>query len=111
MRTLIVLLILMQPTCSRAGERERTASVWKALGKYRLLSSKQLSCSYLLERDDSTDRLVKVGVYETHNARCDGDPDITHRLFDLELDRCSRELRWDNNPDQEMQRVPLRPRR
>jgi hypothetical protein len=110
-RTLIVLLILLPPTFSQAGERERTASVWRALVEHRLLSPKQMSCSYLLEREDSTDRLVKVGVYERHDARCGGDPEMTHRLFDLELSPRSQVLRWDNNPDQEMRRVPLRPRR
>ena len=108
MHPLIVILMIVLPTFAQAGERERTALIWKALGEHRLLSEKQLSCSYLIERDGSTNRIVKVGVYETHDARCGGDPDVSHRLFDLELDRRSQKLRWDNNPDQEMRRVPRR---
>jgi hypothetical protein len=111
MRLLLLLFIVALPTLAQAGEAARTAAAWKALREHQLLSRQQHSCTYLLERDGSTDRLVKVGVYEIHDARCGGDPDVTHRLFDLELDRRSGVLRWDDNPEQEMRRVPVRRRR
>ncbi len=111
MLIVLVLLILALSSPAQAGEADRTASAWRALREQRLLSPKQLSCSYLLEREDSTARRVRVGVYETHDARCGGDPSVTHRLFDLELDPRTGQLRWDNNLDQEMRPVSARQRR
>ena len=63
----------------------------------------------LLERGDTTPRVAKVGVYERHDAKCGGDPEITHRLFDLEIDRKTGAAKWDNNfPDMEMRPIPNR---
>ncbi|HEY8565832.1 MAG TPA: hypothetical protein VIL65_10055 [Beijerinckiaceae bacterium] len=107
---MLAILIVALASPALAGEADRTASAWKALREHELLSMKQLGCAYLMERDDSTARRVKVGVYETHDARCGGDPDVTHRLFDLELDRRKGRVLWDNNPDQEMRPVPPRRR-
>jgi hypothetical protein len=54
-------------------------------------------------------RVAKVGVYERHDAKCGGDPEITHRLFDLEIDRKTGAAKWDNNfPDMEMRPIPNR---
>jgi len=77
--------------------------------QHRLLTAKQQRCSSLVFRDDSDERTGKVGVYEVHNKECGGDPDIMHRLFDLEIDMKTGAAKWDNNiPDMEMRPVPKR---
>ena len=59
--------------------------------------------------DESNARTVKVGVYEVHDKACGGDPDVMHRLFDLEIDLTTGAAKWDNNfPDMEMRPVPQR---
>ena len=41
--------------------------------------------------------------------KCGGDPEIMHRLFDLEIDRKTGAAHWDYNfPDMEMRPVPAR---
>jgi hypothetical protein len=79
----------------------------KILREHQLLTPKQLQCVTLIERDDSTATIAKVGVYERHDDKCGGDPEITRRLFDLEIDRKTGAAKWDNNlPDMEMRPVP-----
>ncbi len=82
----------------------------KIIKDHRLLTPKAERCSKLVLRDDSSNRVAKIGVYEQHNAACGGDPDVEHRLFDLEIDLKSGATKWDNNPDMEMQPVPKRGR-
>lgn len=79
--------------------------------QHRLLTPKQQRCSSLVYRDDSDPRTAKVGVYEVHDKVCGGDPDVMHRLFDLEIDLKTGAAKWDNNfPDMEMRPVPRRAR-
>ncbi len=87
---------------SAAQERRAFATI-RAHG---LLTERQIACAYLDRRDDSTHRVLKVGVYEIHDQSCGGDPEVTHRLFDLELDLRTGAARWDDNPDLEMRPVP-----
>jgi hypothetical protein len=83
----------------------------RIIKEHHLLSPKAQRCSTLVLRDDSNDRTAKVGVYEVHDKRCGGDPDIEHRLFDLEIDMKTGAAKWDNNfPDMEMRPVPKRAR-
>lgn len=78
---------------------------------HRLLTPKAQRCSKLVLRNGNNDRVAKVGVYENHNSVCGGDPDIEHRLFDLEIDMKTGAAKWDNNmPDMEMRPVPRRRR-
>jgi hypothetical protein len=79
----------------------------KVIREHQLLTPKQIECMTLIERDDTTAEIAKVGVYERHDEECGGDPEITHRLFDLEIDRKTGAAKWDNNlPDMEMRPVP-----
>ena len=83
----------------------------KIIKGHRLLTPKAQACSTLLLRDDSDARIAKVGVYEIHDAKCGGDPEVEHRLFDLEIDMKTGAAKWDNNfPDMEMRPVPKRRR-
>ena len=67
--------------------------------------------SLLAGADESNARTVKVGVYEVHDKACGGDPDVMHRLFDLEIDLKTGAAKWDNDfPDMEMRPVPQRAR-
>src|SRR5262245_13703556 len=79
----------------------------KIIREHRLLTPKQAECMTLIERNDSTAQIAKVGVYERHDKKCGGDPETSHRLFDLEIDRTTGAAQWDyNSPDAQMQRVP-----
>jgi hypothetical protein len=81
---------------------------WRVIKTHRLLTPQQQQCFALIERDDSTKRFVKVGVYEKHDKRCGGDPEIEHRLFDLEIDAKTGAAKWDNDADGEMRPIPKR---
>lgn len=79
----------------------------KIIRQHHLLTPKQIQCITLVGRDDTTARIAKVGAYERHDEKCGGDPEITHRLFDLEIDRQTGAAQWDNNlPDMEMRPIP-----
>ncbi len=79
--------------------------------QHRLLSEKQQRCISFIYRDDSNARTAKVGVYEVHDKDCGGDPEVSHRLFDLEIDMRTGAAKWDNNiPDMEMRPIPQRAR-
>lgn len=82
----------------------------KIIKDHALLTPKAERCSKLVLRDDNSKRIAKIGVYEQHNAACGGDPDVEHRLFDLEIDMKTGVAKWDNNPDMEMRPVPKRRR-
>jgi hypothetical protein len=83
----------------------------RTIKKHRLLTPKQQRCSSLVLRDDSDARTAKVGIYEVHDKACGGDPDVMHRLFDLEINMKTGAAKWDNNfPDIEMRPVPQRAR-
>jgi hypothetical protein len=82
---------------------------FRVIREHRLLTQKQRKCSTLVLRDDSSARIAKVGVYEKHDKACGGDPQVSHRLFDLEIDMRTGAAKWDNNfPDMEMRPVPGR---
>lgn len=82
----------------------------KIIREHHLLTPKQIQCMTLILRDDTTASIAKVGVYERHDEECGGDPEIAHRLFDLEIDRETGTAKWDNNfPDMEMRPVPSLP--
>ena len=73
--------------------------------------SSRAAPSLLYRDDESRARTAKVGVYEVHDKACGGDPDVMHRLFDLEIDLTTGAAKWDNNfPDMEMRPVPQRAR-
>jgi hypothetical protein len=84
----------------------------RIIKQHHLLAPKQQGCSSLLYRDDESNaRTAKLGVYEVHDKACGGDPDVMHRLFDLEIDLTTGAAKWDNNfPDMEMRPVPHRAR-
>ena len=83
----------------------------KIIREHRLLTAKQQRCMSLMYRDESDAKTGKVGVYEVHDKVCGGDPDVSHRLFDLEIDMKTGAAKWDNNfPDMEMRPVPRRAR-
>ena len=87
------------------------ATAERVIKDHQLLTQKAQRCSKLMLRDDSNDRIAKLGVYEVHDATCGGDPDIEHRLFDLEIDMKTGAAKWDYNfPDMEMRPVPKRGR-
>ena len=64
----------------------------------------------LLYRKNSDAKTGRVGVYELHNKKCAGDPDVSLRLFDLEIDMKTGAAKWDYNSDVEMRPVPKRAR-
>lgn len=81
----------------------------KIIKDHRLLTPKAERCAKLVLREDSNNRVAKVGVYERHDQECGGDPDVEHRLFDLEINLKTGAAKWDNNlPDMEMRPVPKR---
>jgi hypothetical protein len=87
---------------------DRAESIIK---QHHLLTAKQQHCSSLVLRDDSDERTGKVGIYELHDKKWGGDPDVMHRLFDLEIDMKTGTAKWDNNfSDMEMRPVPRRAR-
>jgi hypothetical protein len=93
--------------CAPAGADDSFTLADKIIREHNLLTRKQIECMTLIERDDSTAEIAKVGVYERHDEKCGGDPEITHRLFDLEIDTKTGAAQWDNNfPDMEMRPVP-----
>jgi len=82
----------------------------KIIKEHRLLTEEQQRCMSFMYRDDSDAKTAKVGIYEIHDKNCRGDPDIIHRLFDLEIDMETGAAKWDNGPDIEMRPVPRRAR-
>jgi hypothetical protein len=80
----------------------------RIIEEHCLLTPKAQRCSKLVLRDSGNERIGKVGVYEKHDKTCGGDPDVEHRLFDLEIDMKTGAAKWDNNPKIEMRPVPLR---
>lgn len=83
----------------------------KIIKEHRLLTEQQQRCMSFMYRDDSDARTAKVGIYEVHDKDCGGDPEIIHRLFDLEIDMKTGAAKWDNDtPDMEMRPVPKRAR-
>ena len=86
------------------------ATAERIIKQHRLLTPQQQKCSKLVRREDSNKRVAKIGVYEQHDETCGGDPDVEHRLFDLEIDMRSGTAKWDNNVDMEMRPVPGRRR-
>lgn len=81
----------------------------KIIKDHRLLTPKAERCSKLVLREGSNSHIAKVGVYERHDQECGGDPDVEHRLFDLEINLKTGAARWDNNvPDMEMRPLPKR---
>jgi len=89
------------------GGNDRFTLADKLIREHRLLMPEQVECMILIERDDSTAQNSKVGVYERHDEKCGGDPEISHRLFDLEIDRTTGAARWDyNSPDGQLHPVP-----
>ncbi len=100
-----------QQSSSGAAEDAVVARAEKIIKEHRLLTAKQQRCMSLLYRDDSDAKTGKVGVYEVHDKKCGGDPHVSHRLFDLEIDMKTGAAKWDNNfPDMEMRPVPKRAR-
>ena len=98
-------LLLLAGTPASADDAFTLAD--KIIREHQLLAPKQIECMTLIEREDSTAEIAKVGVYERHDEKCGGDPEITHRLFDLEIDTKTGAAQWDNNfPDMEMRPVP-----
>ena len=96
---------------SGAAEDAVFARAEKIIKEHRLLTAKQQRCMSLLYRDESDAKTGKVGVYEVHDKKCGGDPDVSHRLFDLEIDMKTGAAKWDNNfPEMEMRPVPKRAR-
>jgi hypothetical protein len=93
--------------CAPAAADDSFTLADKIIREHNLLAPKQIECMTLIEREDSTAEIAKVGVYERHDEQCGGDPEITHRLFDLEIDTKTGAAQWDNNlPDMEMRPVP-----
>jgi hypothetical protein len=83
----------------------------RIIKQHHLLTTQQQHCTSIVLRDDSNARTGKVGIYEQHDKECGGDPDVMHRLFDLEIDMKTGAAKWDNNfPDMEMRPVPQRAR-
>jgi hypothetical protein len=100
-----------QQSSSGAAEDAVLKRAERIIKEHHLLTAKQQRCMSLLYRDDSDAKTGKVGVYEVHDKKCGGDPDVSHRLFDLEIDLKSGAAKWDNNfPDMEMRPVPRRAR-
>ena len=100
-----------QQSSSGAAEDAVLGRAEKIIKEHRLLTAGQQRCMSLMYRDDSDAKTGKVGVYEVHDKECGGDPDISHRLFDLEIDMKTGAAKWDNNfPDMEMRPVPRRAR-
>ena len=105
--------VLRGRCCARCGFGEKRARSRRTDHQAaHLLTPNQQGCTSLLYRDDESNaRTVKVGVYEVHDKACGGDPDVMHRLFDLEIDLTTGAAKWDNNfPDMEMRPVPQRAR-
>lgn len=108
-RALAILpLVLAVSTGALAEDGE--ARAFRLMRDHRLLTAKQLSCVFLMRREQSSARTLVIGVYEKHDRRCGGDPDVTHRLFDLELDLRSGRARWDRDDAFEMTPIPRRRR-
>lgn len=112
--TLGICAALAVPAAFAQDEKAAKAAFSRAekiIKEHRLLTPKAQACSKLLLRQDTSARLAKVGVYEVHDSTCGGDPDVEHRLFDLEIDMKTGAAKWDNNlPDMEMRPVPKRRR-
>jgi hypothetical protein len=100
-----------QQSSSGAAEDIVIGRAEKIIKEHHLLTAKQQRCMSLTYREDSDARTGKVGVYEVHDKACGGDPDFSHRLFDLEIDMKTGAAKWDNNlPDMEMRPIPKRAR-
>ncbi|WP_157182057.1 hypothetical protein [Methylobacterium sp. WSM2598] len=107
-RTALCALTALAPFAAAASGATGERLAWRIVREHRLLTSKQLSCSVSMVREDSTQRLIKIGFYEKHDVRCGGDPSVVHRLFDLEIDVRTGRARWDNTEDLQMRPVPSR---
>jgi hypothetical protein len=100
-----------QQSTSSAVEDAVLNRAEKIIKEHRLLTAKQQRCMSLLYRDKSNAKTGKVGVYEVHDKECGGDQDVSHRLFDLEIDMKTGAAKWDNIfPDMEMRPLPKRAR-
>lgn len=108
MRAAIPILLTLVLSSTAAPAEDGEARAWRLIRGHRLLTAKQVSCVFLLPREATRARTVAVGVYEQHDRRCGGDPEITHRLFDLELDLRSGRARWDRGDGFEMRPIPRR---
>jgi hypothetical protein len=107
----LILVYALTSTLLLTGSPHRSETALdlaeRIVREHHLLTPKQIRCMTLVERDDTTAKVGKVGVYERHDDECGGDPEITRRLFDLEIDRESGAAMWDNNlPDMEMRPIP-----
>lgn len=117
MRVALAALTLLAAVSAACGQDKpdpaEDAAVKRAdtiIKEHRLLSEKQQRCISFLYRDDSNARTAKVGIYEVHNEDCGGDPEVSHRLFDIEIDMKTGAAKWDNTPGMEMRPVPKRAR-
>jgi hypothetical protein len=100
-----------QQSSSGSAEEAVIGRAEKIIREHHLLTAKQQRCMSLMYREDSDARTGKVGVYEVHDKECGGDPDFSHRLFDLEIDMKTGATKWDNNlPDMDMRTIPKRAR-
>lgn len=99
---------ILSLSASPALAQDGADIAWRVVKAHRLLTPKQQNCVSLIERDDSTKRIVKVGVLEKHDKRCGGDPQVAPRMFDLEIDTKTGAAKWDKNPDVEMRPIPAR---
>jgi len=92
-----------------ARAQEPFALAEKIIKQHRLLTPKAQQCSKLVLREDGNKRVAKIGVYEVHDQTCGGDPEIEHRLFDLEINTRTGAAKWDyDSPDGDMRPVPKR---
>jgi hypothetical protein len=106
-----VLGLLVFLAATPAGAWDALDLAAQVIKKHQLLTPERQRCMTLVQRDDSSAKIAKVGVYERHDKACGGDPAIEHRLFDLEIDVKTGAAKWDNNfPDMEMRPVPKRRR-
>lgn len=101
----LVFLTLTGPAMARDAF-DRAKNIIK---QHRLLTPTARRCSMLVLRDGSNQRIGMVGVYEVHNDVCGGDPQVAHRIFDLEIDMKTGAAKWDRNfPYMEMRPIPRR---
>lgn len=108
MRAVVLITLFALTAVAEARAEDGELRAFRLMRTHRLLTPEQARCVFLMRRDNSTARRLVVGVYEKHDRRCGGDPETTHRLFDLELDLRSGRARWDRNDAIEMRPVPRR---
>ncbi len=105
--TLYALVLIFAIVASPAAAQDVFDRAERIIEQHRLLTPKARRCSTLVLRDDSDDRIGKIGVYEKHDKQCGGDPDVEHRLFDLEIEMKTGRAKWDKNLEIEMRPVPM----